>query len=105
MAKEESKFEPQITIAEAVKNIDERKYLLPAIQREFIWTPKLIINLFDSILRGYPISSFLFWDVKGKPIGEYKFYYFLDEYHARDKKHNTPARVNPGQNITVILDG
>jgi uncharacterized protein DUF262 len=31
------------------------QYYLPAIQREFVWQPEQIIQLFDSLLRGYPI--------------------------------------------------
>jgi hypothetical protein len=37
-------------------------YFLPAIQREFVWHPEQVVRLFDSLLRGYPISSFLFWE-------------------------------------------
>ena len=44
------------SIAVAISKLN-RQYFLPAIQREFIWKPEQIISLFDSILRGYPISS------------------------------------------------
>ena len=33
---------------------------LPSIQRGFVWKPKQVEDLWDSILRGYPIGSFLF---------------------------------------------
>src|SRR5690554_2664551 len=33
---------------------------LPSIQRGFIWKPKQVEDLWDSILRGYAIGSFLF---------------------------------------------
>jgi len=33
---------------------------LPSIQRGFVWRPKQVEDLWDSILRGYPIGSFLF---------------------------------------------
>jgi len=36
------------------------KVTLPTIQRGFVWKPHQIENLWDSILRGYPIGSFLF---------------------------------------------
>jgi catechol 2,3-dioxygenase-like lactoylglutathione lyase family enzyme len=48
----------------------EQKYFLPAIQREFVWKPEQIIELFDSIMRGYPISSFLFWQLKPETRGQ-----------------------------------
>lgn len=33
---------------------------LPTIQRGFVWKPKQVEDLWDSLLRGYPIGSFLF---------------------------------------------
>lgn len=38
--------------------------MLPAIQREFVWSTNQITKLFDSIMRGSPVGSFLLWDVK-----------------------------------------
>ena len=56
-------FETPITISKAIGEIQSNKYLLPAIQREFVWSAEQIESLFDSLLRGYPIGSFLFWKV------------------------------------------
>ena len=33
---------------------------LPNIQRGFVWKPSQIENLWDSILRGYPLGAFVF---------------------------------------------
>ena len=33
---------------------------LPSIQRGFVWKPKQVEDLWDSLLRGFPIGSFLF---------------------------------------------
>lgn len=73
-------FQTPITIYEAINNIDNNLYLLPAIQREFVWSHEKIEWLFDSIMRDYPISSFLFWRVEGKTKDDYKFYQFLKDY-------------------------
>ena len=48
------------TIAGVIRHLN-RDYYLPAIQRPYVWTPEQIVRLFDSLLKGYPISSFLFW--------------------------------------------
>lgn len=53
-------FQTPITVKEAIKKIQEGKYLLPAIQREFVWKSEQIENLFDSLMNDYPIGSFLF---------------------------------------------
>ena len=47
------------SIYEVVKEIDAGKFYLPALQRKFVWDEDRITLLFDSILRGYPISTFL----------------------------------------------
>jgi Protein of unknown function DUF262 len=35
---------------------------VPKFQRPFVWRPEQMLNLFDSIERGYPIGSLLVWD-------------------------------------------
>src|SRR5574344_697921 len=40
-------------------NANESLVQLPSVQRGFVWKPKQIEDLWDSILRGYPIGSFL----------------------------------------------
>jgi len=57
-------FQTPITIARAIENIQSNQYILPAIQREFVWSDEQIERLFDSLMRGYPIGSFLFWKIK-----------------------------------------
>jgi len=59
-------FETPLTVADALNGIQEGRYTLPAIQREFVWKPDQIARLFDSLLTGYPIGSFPFWAVKGE---------------------------------------
>lgn len=73
-----SGFQNPITIKDAIDNIFHRKYLLPAIQRKFTWSSGQIEMLFDSILRGYPINSFMFWKISEENIkSNYKFYQLL----------------------------
>lgn len=57
-------FQSPITINETMQRIRNNEYLLPAFQREYKWKPKQVEELFDSIIRGYPINSMLFWRVK-----------------------------------------
>ena len=56
-----SKLEDKsITIAEAIRNIEVGRYVMPAFQRQFVWGMDQIEKLWDSILLGYPIATFLF---------------------------------------------
>ena len=56
-------YQTAITIKSAIENIRKQKYVLHAWQREFVWDPEQIETLFDSLMRDYPISTFLFWKV------------------------------------------
>lgn len=93
------------TIADIINDIHQKKYLLPSIQREFVWKPEQIEKLFDSLMRDYPISSFLFWTVSKEKIMSFQFYEFLREYHQRNQKHNPKANISGEEGITAVLDG
>lgn len=98
-------FQTPITIAEAIRNIEQNRYLLPSIQREFEWKHEKIEWLFDSIMRNYPISSFLFWRVEGKTKSDFKFYQFIREYRQRYKTHNDEFNTTGHNDFTAVLDG
>jgi uncharacterized protein with ParB-like and HNH nuclease domain len=98
-------FQTPITVKEAIENIRAKKYLLPSIQRELVWYPEQIEKLFDSLMRDYPVGSFLFWHVDKSRIGEFTFYEFIRNYHVRDSKHNVKADLLGDNDITAILDG
>jgi uncharacterized protein with ParB-like and HNH nuclease domain len=98
-------FERPITIKEAVENIHRKVYLLPAIQREFVWEDHQITKLFDSLMRGYPIGSFLFWRVEKEHSKEFQFYEFIRNYHENNLKHNPKADISGEEDITAVLDG
>ncbi len=98
-------FQTPITINEAIGNIHNNCYLLPAIQREFVWQPRQIERLFDSLMRGYPIGSFLFWRVDPETAKNYNFYQFITTYDQRkphNPVHGAPSSV-PG--LKAVLDG
>ena len=59
-------YYPPISIKQAIDKIDYKQYLRPAIQREFVWNPRQIELLFDSLMRNYPIGSLLMWKVQGE---------------------------------------
>ena len=70
-----------ITIKDAMNNIANSTYLLPAIQRKFVWGIDQIEMLFDSLLRGYPINSFMLWKINDNDIKQnYKFYQFIKDF-------------------------
>ena len=43
------------------------EFTIPAVQRGLVWTPSQIVNLWDSIFRGYPIGAIIYYvDEDGK---------------------------------------
>ncbi len=94
-----------ISIKSVVESIHRKEFLLPAIQREFVWSQEQIVRLFDSLMRDFPIGSFLFWKVEEKRVMDYEYYEFIRNYHERDRKHNPKANVTGEKGVSAILDG
>jgi hypothetical protein len=91
------------TIAAVLPRINTT-YFLPAMQREFVWTEDQVCALFDSLMRRYPISSFLFWQVPVESRDDVEAYEFL---HSVKESRNRAslARVHGKRDITFVLDG
>ncbi|WP_131129638.1 DUF262 domain-containing protein [Helicobacter pylori] len=107
------------SIKEVVDELNIR-YFLPNIQREYVWLKKAdekkIEQLFDSILRGYPIGSFLFWKLQKQDIAKsddpdsdklnFQLYQFITNYDVR-KPHNEKIRIEQikRDDLHTALDG
>lgn len=90
-------------VAVIIKRLNSQ-FFLPAIQREFVWKTEQISQLFDSIMRGYPISSFLFWQLDENNRDKWEAYKFID--HAKHGgTHNEIAHTDGVRELTLILDG
>jgi hypothetical protein len=98
-------FQTPRSVEEMLTAIHKHEYLMPAIQREFVWEPDQIIRLVDSLMRGYPVGSFLLWDVKPETGQSYTFYEFLTHFHERDNPYAGKATVPAGLGTTAVLDG
>lgn len=98
-------FQTPITIADVISKIDSNKYLVPAIQREFVWKHHQIEWLFDSIMQGYPISSFLFWEVQKENVSQFKFYKIIKDFRQKYKTHNEEFNTDGSNGFYAILDG
>ncbi|GAA7073292.1 hypothetical protein HpBGD3_07120 [Helicobacter pylori] len=106
----------------SIKNVVDElnvRYFLPDIQREYVWLKKAdekkIEQLFDSILRGYPIGSFLFWKLQKEDIAKnerdsdklnFQLYKFITNYDER-KPHNEKIGIEQiiRDDLSIVLDG
>jgi uncharacterized protein with ParB-like and HNH nuclease domain len=101
-----SGFERPITVADAIQKIDHRRYLLPALQRKFVWKYWQIEVLFDSLLRGYPINSFMFWEVSDPTIKtSVRFYEFLKTFRQRYNEDNPYFNTLGHSDFYAVIDG
>lgn len=92
-------------IAQVIAEIDQSKIYLPALQRKFVWGKHQIQLLFDSLMRNYPIGTFLFWGLHKSTADNYVFYEFLKEYDERRPYNRRKTGAFLHEEITGVLDG
>ncbi len=76
-----------------ISEIEKGQIKIPKFQRDFVWSLDKTAKLLDSILKGYPIGTFILWETKErlndiKNIGDFKL---------------KPAP--DGEKIEYVLDG
>lgn len=100
-------YESPISVRDVITAINRREFLLPAIQRKFVWSSQQICSLFDSIMLGYPINTFMMWEVKEDALkNDYKFYEFLKNYCQRFNEENELINTNAQfPDFKAIIDG
>ena len=86
--------EPQSrTFSSLIEQIESGKIKIPQFQRNFVWTMQKSAGLIDSIVKGYPIGTFIFWETKEqlrsiRNIGDHKL-----------------PEVPDGESVYFVLDG
>lgn len=62
-----------LTVNQLIEKIDTGELGLPELQRPFIWKDSKVRDIFDSLMRGYPIGYLMLWECpsleKKKSIG------------------------------------
>lgn len=91
------------TIKHVVKNSVNIEMFLPALQRHYVWDKARICKLFDSILRGYPIGTFMCYIIRGDELQNWDVYKFLSELKEYNK--NERAVTEHYRSLALVLDG
>jgi uncharacterized protein with ParB-like and HNH nuclease domain len=100
-----------ITVYEALEYIENGKYVMPAFQRQYVWSMEQIEKLWDSILLDYPIATFLFWHVDEENVSwDTYFCNFLSEVTFDSRKQADSvnyelSNINVKITDTAVLDG
>ena len=101
-----NELEKAVTIKTAIDRIDAGDFLLPSIQRRFVWNTEQIELLFDSIMQDYPINTFMFWRVNSDDIkNQFRFYDFLKKYIAYKGGNNEERKTKGYKDFDAVIDG
>ncbi|RMG32958.1 MAG: DUF262 domain-containing protein [Methanobacteriota archaeon] len=88
-----------MNIVTLLNQIDSGDIVLPAIQRDFVWSEGKIEKLMDSIMRGYPVGIVLIWET----YKDIQYREFEKIYHNGTR----PAFIDNSSNrkLKLVLDG
>src|ERR1039457_968935 len=81
-----------LSIRQVLDQVTDGQIRIPAFQREFVWEMDRVAFLMDSIYKGFPFGSLLFWQTRSqlkierklgpfelpKPKADYPIHYVLD---------------------------
>lgn len=74
-------------------NIDNGLIKIPDFQREFVWSKEQTARLIDSIIKGFPIGTFIFWKTNE------------DLRHIREIGNTKLPAIPKGQVTDYVLNG
>ena len=105
--KYDSKREP---LAEVIKKATiNATYVIPDLQRPYVWTPRQVTMLIDSLFRGWPFGSLLLWEVKpdcfqeNDGIPHRPFWQVVDR--TGNDQGTTTSALGPPATYQMVLDG
>ncbi len=88
------------------------KLVLPSLQRKFVWKHQQVCALFDSVMQGFPVGTFMFWKIQNSPSDKIvregmKFYEFLSEYDKKELGSGKQIPDSDLKNKTIVasIDG
>jgi hypothetical protein len=80
-------------IVNILEKVKSGEYSIPEFQRDFVWTTGQIMDLFDSMMKGYPIGALILW----KPERA--------EFHSLNELEGISVEAFSGPDKQYVLDG
>ena len=87
---------PQPTHAnysDLINDISRGQIKIPQFQRDFVWSIQKSAALMDSVIKGYPIGTFIFWATKDRLRS------------VRDLGNEKLPPPKDGETVSFVLDG
>jgi hypothetical protein len=104
--------ESEKTLSEFLEEIMHRnsRVVIPDLQRPYIWNPKQVILLIDSLFKKWPFGSLLCWEVKvnndsSNYIPHRPFWEQVVKNVDSKKSKELSFSNNPSDSFLMILDG
>ncbi len=80
--------------------------LIPDLQRPYVWSPRQVIYLIDSLIRGWPFGTFLTWRVgKDDPVRELARPFWKVVDRTDGDSGEQVSKKNPPGTFQMVLDG
>lgn len=76
------------------RRVETGEIRIPAFQRAFVWTRKQVIELLESVYKGYPIGSLLFWKTEKDAL---KYFDSGESFGIETEPTRSP--------VSFVLDG
>ena len=92
-------------IRDVVTSVESSEWILPTFQRKFVWDQEQICDLFDSIMRSYPISTFMLWKVNKDTASQNNFYKFITDYQEWFKEIGESFSPKSLESYYAVIDG
>ncbi len=97
---------PEVVLSDELFNeIKAGRLRIPRFQRPFVWNPTDMLDLFDSIYKGYPIGSLLLWETTDNIEGFETIESFnkIGPLEMPDPKSSTRTYILDGQQRLATL--
>jgi len=100
----------RVPLSEIIKNATvDATFVIPDLQRSYVWMPHQVTLLIDSIFRGWPIGSLLLWEVKpdcfqdNEGIPHRPFWQVVDRTNSN--QGTKTSALGPPATFQMVLDG
>lgn len=88
-------------LSDVLRAIDDRRFGVPMLQREFVWDGPKAAKLFDSIVRGLPIGTVMVWKAPRSQRAQLRQrYHVLPQF---DPRHSQILFLLDGQQRMSVL--
>ncbi|MCX6158014.1 MAG: DUF262 domain-containing protein [Ignavibacteriae bacterium] len=101
------------SLDQTIKNASDNNasYVIPDLQRPYVWNPQQVILLVDSVFKGWPFGTLLLWEVKpdcfnysnDEGIPHRPFWQIVDR--TKDDKSTQASTIGQPATYFMVLDG